>query len=679
MPRQQTWPRALRPAAVLILCLPAALSWAQPHGDAQAAPATFNMNRDREPMASLDGQWRFHPGDDPEWANPTFDDSRWPLISSTEGWSEQGYKNMSGLAWYRARVVIPDDGRPLSIYVPWIGSNYQIFVDGQIIGGLGRMPPHESAFMTAPRTYRLPEVATSRAHAALIAIRVWHWPVWASYISGGLQSGIVIGQANFIDAYSELRANQIEHEQNSRIIMTVLDGLAGLTALALFFQRRREKEYLWFAAALIAEALMGGFNLAIQFSPVSTAVRDHVLDFGSSILQFLLVGFYFSFLRARRSWFLWFAVGAILAFDIFIIPVYMTWPISVAALVTFGQIAFLPSTLWIDILIIRRAVQGFPDARLVMFPQLISDLWGLTLGAVAFVNRMGWSIGDEIDLDHVWQRPFPVSITDLVGLLFLLSMLAILIRRFARARGQEERMSGELEAARAVQHVLIPDEVPEVPGFSFQAVYKPANEVGGDFFQIIPTPDGGALIVIGDVSGKGMPAAMTVSLLVGTVRTLAHYTQSPNEILRAMNQRMLARSKGGFTTCLVLQVTADGAITFANAGHIPPYCGGQELAAESGLPLGLAAESVYPESKFQLDAGDRVTVLTDGVVEARSKDGILFGFDRTVAISKDSAEVIAQAACEFGQEDDITVLTITRVTEQVPTKNEAPVLSSSPA
>src|SRR5580698_2968988 len=102
-------------------------------------------------------------------------------------------------------------------------------------------------------------------------------------------------------------------------------------------------------------------------------------------------------------------------------------------------------------------------------------------------------------------------------------------------------MAAELEAGRVVQQVLIPEEIPTVEGFEIQSVYKPYGEVGGDFFQVLPVKSGhgGVLVIIGDVSGKGMPAAMTVSLLVGTVRTLAHYTQGPGEILAAMNQRML--------------------------------------------------------------------------------------------------------------------------------------------
>jgi serine phosphatase RsbU (regulator of sigma subunit) len=183
-----------------------------------------------------------------------------------------------------------------------------------------------------------------------------------------------------------------------------------------------------------------------------------------------------------------------------------------------------------------------------------------------------------------------------VDVIFLSAMLAILVGRFTRTRRHEEHLAGELQAARIVQQILIPDEIPAIPGFTIQSCYLPAGEVGGDFFQILPIKDGGVLAIIGDVSGKGMPAAMTVSLLVGTVRTLAHYTESPGEILAAMNQRMLGRSQGGFTTCLALRVDADGTVTIANAGHIAPYLAGCEVATENGLPLGLSAATEYAET-----------------------------------------------------------------------------------
>jgi serine phosphatase RsbU (regulator of sigma subunit) len=241
--------------------------------------------------------------------------------------------------------------------------------------------------------------------------------------------------------------------------------------------------------------------------------------------------------------------------------------------------------------------------------------------------------------------------------------LVIFVRDLMDDRRAKLRMDAELEAARSVQQVLVPDEIPGVPGFRIESAYKPAGQVGGDFFQILPLPgaSGGMLVVIGDVSGKGMPAAMTVALLVGTVRTLAHYTESPGEILGAMNARMLTRSHGGFTTCLVLRVGLDGTLLVANAGHIAPYLDGKELQLENGLPLGISAEAVYAEAKCHMAVNQQISLVTDGVVEARDKSGALFGFERTAALSTQRAETIAEAAEAFGQDDDITALTLLRV------------------
>ena len=118
-----------------------------------------------------------------------------------------------------------------------------------------------------------------------------------------------------------------------------------------------------------------------------------------------------------------------------------------------------------------------------------------------------------------------------------------------------------------------------------------------------------------------------------------------------------------FATCLCADVATDGTVTVANAGHLSPYCQGEEIAIASGLPLGLndPAEAEYATTDFQLHPGNRLTLLSDGVVEAQSISGELFGFDRTCALSDRPADQIAEAAQNFGQKDDITVLTLTFV------------------
>ena len=289
----------------------------------------------------------------------------------------------------------------------------------------------------------------------------------------------------------------------------------------------------------------------------------------------------------------------------------------------------------------------------------------------------GWSVlpiallmllrlySDELITIHIPTifRFFGVVLS--VGLLALLLTFAVIsllmMRRFIVDLREREQMKLEMEQARQVQQVLIPEALPAMPGFAIGNDYRPAQQVGGDFFQILPLENGGLLAIVGDVSGKGMPAAMTVSMLVGTVRTLVHYTtQSPGQLLAAMNQRMFGRSQGGFTTCLILRVDPDGRITLANAGHLSPYIQGRESQVATGLPLGIEANTSYAESTLHLAPGEQITLLTDGVVEARSLTGELFGFERTAAISTQTAEKIAETAQKFGQEDDITVLTLVR-------------------
>lgn len=259
-----------------------------------------------------------------------------------------------------------------------------------------------------------------------------------------------------------------------------------------------------------------------------------------------------------------------------------------------------------------------------------------------------------------FRRPIPFTAVDVADLLVQVSLLGILVLRFARTRRNEERHSSELEAARVVQQVLVPEDLPAVPGFEIRSVYKPAGQVGGDFFQIFPLSGGGVLAAIGDVSGKGLSAAMMVTLLVGKLQTLADSTTSPAEILQGLNRGLHARSGGGFTTCLILRADLNGNLTIASAGHISPYKNGAEIPVENGLPLGLSENASYSETRIRLDENEQLTLVTDGVVEARSKDGELFGFERTLAISNSPAEAIAQAAQDFGQDDDISVIAITR-------------------
>ena len=650
--------------AVLGLVVPPALS------------QVFDIAKERVQLAEMNCLWRFHTGDDLRWADPNFDDSGWSLISSDKSWSDQGFKGYSGLAWYRVKVVVPAGGNSLSLYIPSILTSYQVYADGKLIGGLGGMPPHEAPYQLVPSIFKLPNPPES-VRTVFIAIRVWHWKRWASFIGGGLRGGIRIGETRTLSQWSETQDHEAAWNLVAWLLVLMIEALACLSALAFFALRPREKEYLWFGIMMALFLSSDAFGLYSNF---------HLLSVGENVLLTILIAtlvelakilFFSRLLGATRDWFFWSAIVSTAA-PMLIAPALQTEIMSFAGANLLNAILGILPAFWTLAWFIRRTAQGVPEARILVVPTVVAELSRLIGFYSSAASVMSWNRGPLDFFENVWQWPFPFSIDNVSDALFLLAMLAVLVYRFTETRQHEERFANELDAARAVQQVLIPREIPTVPGFAIESVYKPAGQVGGDFFQIIPAKNGGVLVVIGDVSGKGMPAAMSVSLLVGTVRTLAHYTQSPGEILAAMNQRMLARSNGGFTTCLVVHVGSDGKLTIANAGHLSPYRDGVELPLANGLPLGLNA-TTYAESTYQLDESETLTLLTDGVVEARNKQGDLFGFERTATIAANSVEAIAKAAQDFGQEDDITVLTLTRVAVDKPSIAQVSTSSISPS
>jgi len=234
-------------------------------------------------------------------------------------------------------------------------------------------------------------------------------------------------------------------------------------------------------------------------------------------------------------------------------------------------------------------------------------------------------------------------------------------RVHAEMSRQQTLLEGELAAAREVQQVILPERVEAVPGFNVESVYQPARQVGGDFFQVLPAGQGGLLVVVGDVAGKGLPAAMLVSVLIGAIRGVAEYTKDPVEILGRLNERLIGRTQGGFSTALAAVISADGSVAIADAGHLSPYLDGQEIELPGALPLGVVKNATYQVTHFHLPQGSRLTFYSDGVIEAQNAKGELFGFERGKAISTQPAAAIVEAARQFGQEDDITVVTIERL------------------
>jgi sigma-B regulation protein RsbU (phosphoserine phosphatase) len=613
---------------------------------------TFNLQTGGEPVASLDGLWRFHTGDNPAWADPNFDDSQWPLLRSDEAWGQQGYKNYGGFAWYRFTVAVPDGSRNWSIYLGRMETGYQLFVDGHLAGSFGPILNSQN-YAASGRVFAI-SPAASGPRTFHISIRAWHDPVWADYAQGGFFGSSYFGDSRLIAQRAATARSLQWNGLVDEYTYAVLGTLVGLVVLVLFFIRREEREYLWFALLLLANAIDIGFNISRLLGLIPLPISDFIDASVQSAALFAALAFFSVVLRAPRSR-TWWIVAALLFLSPPMVFLYVFNISSVGIAGLLAALAVLPATVWILVTLLKHALQRDRDALILLVPTLLWQGFPLIDSILLITWQLGWQRWAVQWVFPLLTKPFVLMPGPAVGTIFIFALLLFLIRRFSLARQEETRLSSEFESARNIQSLLIPPKPPVTPGFAIDSVYLPASEVGGDFFQIMPANDGSLLVVVGDVSGKGLKAAMTVSAIIGALRGCA--ARKPSEVLAYLNH-VLHGQITGFVTCTAALIPADGSMSLANAGNPAPYCNGEELAVESGLPLGIVAISDYSETTYQLNPGDHLTFLSDGVVEATNEHRELFGFDRTQAISTQSAGAIAEAARQFGQQDDITVLTI---------------------
>ncbi len=624
----------------------------------------------------LTGPWKFHTGDDMRWADPNFDDSDWgtmdltPPAGSTSlmygtggfvpGWIKRGYPGYSGFAWYRLRVNIQnaqDAKAALALKMPaHFDDAYQVYVNGQRIGQFGRFTNRGVTFyLSQPRTYPLP--ANLHNRPTTIAVRMWMdaaTPFIAPDV-GGLHGPPVLGQPSYIQALLRLDWEDLDRALNEEFVLSAILLQVLLVAFGLYWLDRSEQVYLWLGLVCMtsliysAVVLLGYYTTWIGQTPVEF-LEDVVLIPAYIGLWVLFWGYWFRLERMARLHRAVWGMVLLLAVGMAMVrpPLYgravpvqaMVWLLPLTEVFKLLLGAML---VWVTYRGIRRdrteGLLALPAVVLVILSLYQEDLIVLHIPVSFFPFGFG------------------INLSDLATMLSFGIITVLLLRRFLQGQREREQWKQEMEQARQVQSLLVPTTAPSTPGFAVESVYLPASSVGGDFFQILPIDDGSLLVVVGDVSGKGLKAAMAVSTIVGALRDQKE--RQPSDVLAHLNRVLHGQIKG-FVTCSAALITADGAMTLANAGHLAPYCNGEEVSVNSGLPLGIVAEGDYSETSYQLAPGDRLTFVSDGVVEATNDKRELFGFERTQQISSQPAQTIAAAAKQFGQEDDISVLSVIR-------------------
>jgi serine phosphatase RsbU (regulator of sigma subunit) len=241
---------------------------------------------------------------------------------------------------------------------------------------------------------------------------------------------------------------------------------------------------------------------------------------------------------------------------------------------------------------------------------------------------------------------------------------------------ERERVAQDLRVARRIQQAALPKEVPPLEGWQITPYYQPAREVGGDFYDFLELEDGRLGLVVGDATGKGVPAALVMASARSMLRAVAQSSDSPGDVLRRVNAPLVTDiPQNMFVTCFyAILEPKSGHLVYANAGHDLPYLQHgdevEELRAR-GMPLGLMPVSNYEEKEIVLDAGEAAIFYSDGLVEAHDPEGEMFGFTRLRALISEHAEegplgdfLLEELYSFVGegweQEDDITLLTLRR-------------------
>src|SRR5882757_7368971 len=560
-----------------------------------------------ESAVDLAGPWKFHVGDDAAWARPDFDDSGWEDVDLTPdgntglspGWTARGHAGYSGYAWYRLHIDVQEAKRALALKMPdSFDDAYQVFVNGQRIGEFGKFTDHGVTAYSGLPT--------------------------AFRLPKGLRSGeISIAVRVWMDSATPFNS----------------PDAGGL----------RQPPELGYASAISEQ-------VRLDWDDAAHYVGSGFLE-TQVIVMALLMALTLFWLDKHEKSYLWLSLvceASLLNVVPVLLASFTTWIGQTEYVILHDVIAFpLRIGLWV-------LFWGY-WFRLERIRVLHYVVWSLVIILAVIANYQ-----HELRLIHVattfTRLGFTISLGSVSTILSLLIITVMLLGRFITAQRAKEQWKLEIAQARHVQQVLIPNKLPQISDLNIDSEYRPAREVGGDFFQIVPKEeDGTSLIVFGDVTGKGLQAGMLVALIVGAIRSTAQHDNRPERVLEALNDQLCERESAS-ATCMVLRFSPNGVVELANAGQLPPYLNGNEMQIEGALPLGMLPGMEFPITSFQLEPGDSLMIMSDGVVEAQNAYGELFGFERIEQLLRDqtSTAEIATAAQKFGQTDDILVLRVER-------------------
>jgi len=665
----RVWHHKLTPLLLFVALAVTALSAEQPLTGSPLVVEGLGRG-----TVALDGQWQFRPSDDPSWSSPTLDDAGWERLRVDRPWGEQGHYGYAGFGWYRRHLDFaqsPGSPHDVVLYMPRVRCTYEVYWNSRLVGHYGTLPAKALFRYTLPKTFGL-----GQPQQGVLAIRTWTAPLDSASPGNdrGMTATPLVGTSEAIagiqTAYSFAQAKGSLVD----IVQILILGTIMLIGFIAWVRNRNDMVLFWmvlFLGASILTLLRNPLDYD-QFQGIRTRVLWPAHCIEDVSLWYLLL--YLLDLDHHPSLWRWVKVCAVISLVsatldnlLFNLQWSITHVLAFQILdavftVGFSVVELLPFVI-IGYALGRRRLD--PSRWFVAVVAFVVEMYDVVQHTAMEGQRFThWTLASTMNapLFTLGGVPFRSQ-----AILLTLLSTTIAYAVYLEERDRQMALQQEFRSAQELQRVLIPQSLPSLEGYAVTSAYHPAHQVGGDFFQLIKQEDrqevGSAILVLGDVSGKGLKAAMTVSLIVGTVRTLIESSDDPAQILAGLNRRLHGRLNEGFATCQVLRFEAEGNCVLANAGHLAPFLNQDEIDLPDALPLALDPDASYETTAFQLAVGDRLTLYTDGLLEARNPAGELFGFERVAALmaTKPDAGQAAEAAVTFGQDDDITVLTLTRL------------------
>lgn len=644
--------------------------------------------------ASINGPWRFHSGDDPAWSSPSFDDSSWSLISADRPWNAQNSpsgayaKGPIGYAWYRIRIKLPDFPAPLALRIHGLNAAADVFIDGRPIGTVGHMHPHPEALVSFGNGV-LPIPDALKGRTVEISVRVWSWYIY-DFLGLGLREAPQIGSLDELNSLEKFRLLRTVASDTPAWILGLLALAVSFFSLALFLLRPRAVEYVWAFAYLLTLAAYSLVYAINDVSGVSVLQNWRYGDWIESASIFATFFFIWSFLGLRRDRLFWSGVG--LEFLYIGVVRHLPYFQNLAHRNCLIVISAAVATLIILVRLARSALQGNIDARLLLGPVILT---GITMQVDRLRTLLGALQGRTYD-PLIFCR-FPFGIVEWRQVFLFLSLLAvglILVLRFTRTAESEERLATEMEIARneqrlaaqeldlakQVQMRLLPQSPPAVPAVDCAGICLQARSVGGDYYDFLDLGKERFAVVVGDIAGKGMGAALLMANLQAALRSQsARLADSPEEALSVVNQLLFENTEShAYVTLFYAEYDSiSRRLHYANCGHLPGLlfrATAIEKLEPANTVLGLFDGWEYSLSETAMNNGDMLVLYTDGVTEAVNDADQEFGEARLIEAvrknrslsARDLAEAVTAEVLGFArrtQHDDITMVVMKRLTD----------------